>query len=261
MHLSLGSTPASRSAAEKELATPSDASQSIAVADAWFDIAEAESGLLEQAMIRRHALDWYRQARDDAQGLARKKVDLRITGLEEIFPADTTQGAGSDQTSLADVLAFRVKTATESRSDFANRKGKKFNIGMGPRPDGRGEALAGLELQGVEKLTVVGSASHQDMLEVDAYSKVGFMIDYHTPGGYAKRVFLGLGLKPGREFSDAPPWGTAKPPDVSTDIGRATSYEIDLKRWAPSTWDGRFWFTVLMQNAGTNRSLEATVSW
>jgi hypothetical protein len=132
---------------------------------------------------------------------------------------------------------------------------------MGARPDGLGEAQAGIELQGVEKLSIVGSASHDEMPSVDSYTKSGFVIDYHTPGGYAKRVFLGLGLDPGREFTDAPPWGTAKQPDITTDIGRNNSYEIDLTRWAPSTWDGRCWFTIYMQNGGTNRSLKATVSW
>ena len=99
------------------------------------------------------------------------------------------------------------------------------------------------------------------MPEIDKYSKTGFIVDYHTPGGYSKRVFLGLGLRPGREFSDGPLWGKAGPPDETTDLGRAASYEIDLTRWAPSTWDGRCWFTIYMQNAGPGRSLNATVSW
>ena len=141
------------------------------------------------------------------------------------------------------------------------RQGDYAISGFPARPDGLGEAQAGMELQGVEKLSVVGSASHEDMPTIDSYTKSGFMIDYHTPGGYAKRVFLGLGLAPGREFTEAPPWGTARQPDITTDIGRSDSYEIDLTRWAPSTWDGRCWFTIYMQNAGTNRSLSATVSW
>jgi hypothetical protein len=148
-----------------------------------------------------------------------------------------------------------------SRSDVADRKGNGFTIGMGARPDGRGEALAGIELQGVQKVSIDGSASHNAMVDVDAYSKTGFVIDYHTPGGYAKRVFLGCGLAPGRKFTSEPSWGTATAPDLITDIGRAKAYEIDLNRWAPSTWDGRSWLTIYMQNSGVNRSLYATVSW
>ena len=118
----------------------------------------------------------------------------------------------------------------------------------------------GLSSRGVKQLKVVGSAS-QKMAEIDPFSKVGFVIDYHTPGGYSKRIFLGLDLRPGRQFSDAPPWGAAKLPDLTLDIGRSDSYEVDLTRWAPSTWDGQSWFTIYMQNAGANRTLFSTVSW
>ena len=65
---------------------------------------------------------------------------------------------------------------------------------MGRRPDGIGEGAVGVELQSVESIQVSGSASHQAMISVDTYSKTGFVIDYHTPGGYTKRVFLGLGI-------------------------------------------------------------------
>ncbi len=110
--------------------------------------------------------------------------------------------------------------------------------------------MAGIELKGVNKLKIVGSAS-QKMLDIDPFSKTGFVIDYHTPGGYSKRIFLGLGLRPGRQFNDAPPWGAAKSPDLTLDIGRSDSYEVDFTRWAPSTWDGQCWFTIYMQNCGS----------
>ncbi len=259
-YLAQGDDSSIRSAAEQELASPSEPSQRIAVADAWFDVAAQQSGSIEQTTIRRHALDWYRQAQDEAKGLERIKVDNRIASLQKLVPASAAERNDSEP-GASNVISYRSKTSSESRSDFANRRGNQFNIGMGPRPDGRGEAQAGIELQGVKKLSVVGSASHQVMPEIDKYSKVGFVVDYHTPGGYSKRVFLGLGVRPGREFSEAPSWGTAKLPDVTTDIGRASSYDIDLTRWAPSTWDGRCWFTFYMQNAGAGRSLSATLSW
>ena len=87
------------------------------------------------------------------------------------------------------------------------------------------------------------------------------MIDYHTPGGYAKRVFLGFGIDPGREFTTMPSWGSGGKPDTVTDIGKSSEYKIDLKQWAPVTWDRRCWVTLYMQNAGEGRSIEAQMKW
>jgi tetratricopeptide (TPR) repeat protein len=258
-HLVLAGDQAIREAAERELGGPTDTSQAIAIADAWFEIAQSLGGDSGRVNVQQHSLDWYREALQDAKGLDRKKVDARIAELERKLPAAGADGG--DRATANNVLGYRVRTSAESRSDFAKFSDQRASIGMGPRPDGRGEAQAGIELQGVTRITVAGAASHDEMPEIDQLSKTGFVVDYHTPGGYAKRVFLGLGLRPGRQFTEAPPWGTARPPDVTTDIGRALSYEIDLTRWAPSTWDGRCWFTIYMQNAGPNRSLGATVSW
>jgi hypothetical protein len=260
-YLSRADESAVRSAARLELASPDNVTERIAVADAWLDVAETAPEAIAQTTIRRHALDWYRNAEHDAEGLDGRKVESRIAELERLLPLLRDQPDSAAGTSPENVLGYRMSTSALSRSDFADRKGNKFTVGMGLRPDGRGEAMAGIELQGVKRLAVDGSASHQELVEVGPYSKTGFVIDYHTPGGYARRVFLGCGLKPGRRFSGEPAWGTANPPEIITDIGRNNSYEIDLQRWAPSTWDGRCWFTIYMQNCGDGRTLFATVSW
>ncbi len=261
-HLVKGTDPLVRAAAEIELAVSasetSEASEAIAVADAWNDVAESQPESIPRTRFQVHALAWYSAAEDRVQGLDQRKVDARIAALKREIPPEDLAAEDANESKM---LGFRVSTSADSRSDFADRNGNEFRIGMGSRPDGRGEAQAGIELRDVETLTVVGSASHQDMPEIDAYSKIGFFVDYHTPGGYSKRVFLGLGMRPGRQFTDAPPWGAAGPPDIITDIGRSSSYEIDLRRWAPSTWDGRCYFTIYMQNAGPNRALHAAVSW
>ena len=260
-YLLRGSEPSTQTAAKLEASTESDSPDVIDVADAWFDIAESEEGNIEQTNIYRHALNWYRRAQEINKGLQRRKIDSRITNLERLLLAgDKTTSRSERQPTKA--LQYRIQTSKDSRSDFADRKGNVFTMGMGSRPDGHGEAMAGIELENAKEVTVVGSASANMDLAVDAFSKTGFLIDYHTPGGYVKRVFLGLGLKPGRQFTDAPgDWGTMKKPDVVTDIGRENTYEIDLRRWAPNTWDGRCWFTIYMQNAGPNRTITATVSW
>ncbi|MGI9472597.1 MAG: hypothetical protein ACR2NZ_13740 [Rubripirellula sp.] len=260
-HLSQASDPKISSAAEMELGASFDSPNATEVADAWFDIAESETGEHEQANIRRHALEWYREVIDGTSGLQERKVQSRITTLERLLPGDDRPN-GSSSEKLPNAIRYRVHTSKDSRSDFVERKGDTFTMGMGSRPDGRGEAIAGIELENVSKITVLGSASQNIDVAIDNYSKTGFMVDYHTPGGYTKRVFLGLGLKPNREFTTAPSeWGTKTKPEFVTDIGRENTYKIDLSRWAPSTWDGRCWFTIYMQNAGPNRTVSAKVSW
>ena len=260
-HLAQASDANLQTLAELEMGSSYESENAIEVADGWYDVAEKENGITEQTNIRRHALKWYREIVASASGLQQRKIESRITTLERILPhdddSDVDVRAGS-----AKELQYRLHTSKDSRSDFVDRKDNTFTMGMGSRPDGQGEAIAGLELQNAKRITVVGSASQDMNIAVDAFSKTGFMIDYHTPGGYVKRVFLGLGLKPGRRFTEAPTgWGKKTRPDVITDIGRENTYKIDLQRWAPSTWDGRCWFSIYMQNAGPNRTVSATVSW
>jgi hypothetical protein len=260
-HLALGSDPQTRAAAVTELTSQSDSSASLAIADAWYDVSQVADRTVEQQNLQHHAFAWYQRAEDETTGLEQKKVRARIAELQRVLPADDLAADGETQVVPTALLGYRVKTSADSHSDFARRQANVFDIGMGARADGRGEAMGGVELQGIKQISVTGGASHRDMVIVDAASKSGFFIDYHTPGGYAKRVFLGLGLEPNREFNDSPPWGTEKSPDIITDLGRATAYQIDLTRWAPTTWDGRCWFTIYMQNAGANRSLNATITW
>ncbi|MFK8112716.1 MAG: hypothetical protein AB8B91_10955 [Rubripirellula sp.] len=262
-HLTLGTDAKMRAAAVMEIASRTSSGNSLAIADAWHEVANsATSDSPASTNAKLHALGWYQRATSETKGLEQKKANVRIAELTETLPQELiadTEGDTAEPNGV--VLAHRIKHSLASRSDFATRRGNAFQIGMGSRPDGMGEAMGGIELQGVKKVIISGGASHEQILTIDTASKTGFYVDYHTPGGYAKRVFLGLGMKPGRVFNESPPWGTEKKPEVITDIGKSTSYEIDLTRWAPSTWDGRCWFTIYMQNGGRDRSLNATVSW
>ncbi len=267
--IAMGTPSPLADAAKAELAVGSrrDADSSIAVADRWYELADTlTDDPTGRDAVRRHALFWYATAQASATGLVRKKIDLKVNELVQAYPdviSNATISTGGDTVAIAGVqiLDRQTRTGGGSRRDVAAVDGRRLIVGMGPRPDGLGEAEAGLELRGVKQVVVTGSASHKEMVTVDAFSKTGFVIDYHTPSGYSRRVFLGLGLAPGREFAATPLWGTAGKPDVVTDIGRSDSYTIDLNRFAPADWDGRCWFAVLMHNAGTDRRLEATLSW
>lgn len=252
--------------AELAMGDRRDAEPAAKVADDWYDLADKMPDADSRDAVRRHALQWYAIAQASAVGLIRKKIDLKVNELFAEYPdafPDATIHVGGDDVAIAgvQVLDRQIRTGDRSRRDFASVNEQTFVVGMGPRPDGLGQAEAGLELRSVRQITVTGEASHSEMVTVDTFSKTGFVIDYHTAGGYTRRVFLGLGLAPGREFSDSPTWGTGTKPDVVTDIGKSDAYTIDLTRFAPSDWDGRCWFAVLMHNAGPDRKLTATVSW
>lgn len=252
--------------AELAMGDRREAESAAKVADDWYDLAEKMPDADSRDAVRRHSLQWYAIAQASAVGLIRKKIDLKVNELFAEYPdafPDASIHVGGDDTEIAGtkVLDRQIRTGDRSRRDFASINEQTFVVGMGPRPDGLGQAEAGLELRGVKQITVTGEASHKDMVMVDAFSKTGFMIDYHAAGGYTRRVFLGLGLAPGREFSQTPTWGTGTKPDAVTDIGKSDSHTIDLTRFAPSDWDGRCWFAVLMHHAGPDRKLTATVSW
>lgn len=262
-HLASGTEPKLRAAAVTEISSRDDADSALAIADGWMDAATIASQEFEQENLRVRALAWYLRAEGETKGLEQKKVEVRIDELKKMLPDEAIARASGEvvEPSGSAVVGYRLKTSADSKSDFANRRGNTFNIGMGTRRDGRGEAMGGIELQGVKSVKVTGSASEDSIQKVDNLSKAGFVIDYHTPGGYVRRVFLGLGMEPGREFTESPPWGTETKPETVTDIGKSFTYDIDLTRWAPPTWDERCWFTIYMQNAGPNRWFNATVSW
>lgn len=263
-YLAAGIDSPIRDAAQQESESARTLDQSIAVADAWVQAGQSPS--LPKAVsgaILRHAHGIYLAGQGSATGLTAKKLEMRLAELAP-WAGDADQSmainvnAGDGKAGLLD---GQVRTSPQSRRDLATITGQTLVVGMGGVPDGRGQAEAGLKLSGVRRVVVTGQASHGEMIEVDAYSKTGFVIDYHTGQGYVRRVFLGLGLATAREFTELPVWGKASVPDEVTDIGKAPEYTIDLTRWAPKDWDGECWFSVLMQNAGTDRKLEVAVSW
>ena len=79
--------PAIAAAASKEIAAHADGSQRLAVADAWWNASQKQTGLAAQAM-RDRAVTWYEKAVNSGEvtGLDRIRVQKRI--------ADADQGPG-----------------------------------------------------------------------------------------------------------------------------------------------------------------------
>lgn len=93
----------------------------------------------------------------------------------------------------------------------------------------------------------------------------GLMADYHTAGGYTKRVALGLGLLNPKRTINRPGWGTGTAPHDFVSLGDAineggeTTLTIDLARWAPDGWDGRVWLAAGAENVYPSRRIYAEV--
>jgi hypothetical protein len=95
-------------------------------------------------------------------------------------------------------------------------------------------------------------------MHYDENAFAGFIIDYHTPYGYSKRVMLGIGMLDIKRWgNDVPGWGVPKKPHEFINIGQSSTYRLELKNYAPNNWDGKIWFTIGIQNAGKNGSIQA----
>lgn len=76
----------------------------------------------------------------------------------------------------------------------------------------------------------------------------GIIVDYHTPGGYTKRVALSFGVCTRIGNVSQPSWGKGAAPDQVIELADGITREkefsltVDLGRYAPPDWDGRVWF-------------------
>jgi hypothetical protein len=136
-----------------------------------------------------------------------------------------------------------------------------------------GYGFCGLEVRGVRSLTVglqsTFAEAVQDGLELgDRYldSFAGFIIDYHTPAGYTKRVALSLGVYCPTRPVPAPNWGKAARPDACLAWSRtllekpSDTVTVDLSQYAPPDWDGQAWFSVGVDTVCRGLRLEATIT-
>ena len=96
-------------------------------------------------------------------------------------------------------------------------------------------------------------------------SFAGFVVDYHTPQGYTKRVNLAVGLLHPECNTALPAYGKNGPFDEVHDLGSLVdegpqkTLSLDLARYAPDDWDGQIWFSVGSDWAGSDRRLKAHI--
>ena len=132
-------------------------------------------------------------------------------------------------------------------------------------------SMAGVELRGCRSLSVRvvhdmvpvrGLYPERHVLyETNPNAFIGFMLDYGTPGGYAKRVALSVGPMSLKRTSKRPEWGATRAPDHYLRLpstiytGEDLAGGLDLGTWAPEGWDGRVWVSVVMDLAQRSRHL------
>jgi len=161
-----------------------------------------------------------------------------------------------------------------------------------PRTDaGLGYAFAGLETRGCRWLWLRTQFDRYEPWtgygEMTDNRFAGVVLDYHTPTGYSRRVWLHLpALRPEhperRCERRAPTWHLdlarprrvleanweqlhadlplgSPPQDGTGAVPAAQIIGLDLERWAPCDWDGRIWFGIGLQDAGSQRRLSVAI--
>jgi len=175
------------------------------------------------------------------------------------MPMPMTRPADSSQALNRIVVLERKQSVWQkSQDNFARTDGFEMQVGIGNRADGVGAASAGLLLTGADKI-VVDVSPIGSLRRFDDNSFAGFVIDFSTPSGFTKRVGLSFGFHSTKRWDSGPAWGTGNMPNEYHDIGKASKYEIDLRKYAPPSWDGKIWFTSQCQNAGRGIEFKARI--
>lgn len=157
----------------------------------------------------------------------------------------------------------------------------RFDLRMPNEDNGQGYAFAGLETQNVTSLEIkadydtygpvinYGGAEHN--------SFAGIVLDYHTPRGYTRRVWLchpdAMPKSPSlRSERNVPRWNME--PEVRgrledlqwqqqqrfETLPASETFRLDLTEYAPVDWDGRLWIGAGLQDVGTSKKMSLTIT-
>ena len=252
---------------------------SIEIAEAWEEVWNGELEPIRKRAIGRRMITNYnnhvRAKNYIVSPVFRRKVENL---MEKVFPRGANTFVwgkkhfpvviGSEERNFGK----RVK-ATVTKGNSWNRS-RDLSLVM-PNGVGTGEAVAAIELGNVSRIDVtpeeLGPKPGKEAV-------LGFIVDYHTPGGYMKRVFLRFDKNHLRMFEQPIPWnevdfGASRkgrfpertrakvPQDALKILDAAASHTFVLRDWAPRNWDGRVWFMVYMKDAGPRYNLKCHLKW
>jgi hypothetical protein len=191
-------------------------------------------------------------------------------------PAGPTAGDAAGAVAASDA-ALKVLNVREDVYRYEEGLAADWKAGeatlsatMGGAP--RGWAFVGIETVGLAEVPLRIETSG-DLAARNPDSFAGLVVDYHTPRGYSKRVFFGLGaVDPDRIDLRAGDWylddaSFSLPQRVNflreyRDLSGALSggrgeIMLEIARYAPAEWDGRTWLAAGVQEVGPDASVEA----
>lgn len=141
-----------------------------------------------------------------------------------------------------------------------------WQVNSGTSAGKPGWAFSAVESIGVEKLKLT-IKRQGDFVVQNNNSFSGIVVDYHTGLGYQKRVWFAVDKvfspcrddrRAGNYIFDAAAFSLKQRLSFKEEFVSITpsNFELDLKKYAPSGWDGRFWIALGMQNIEPGATLE-----
>jgi hypothetical protein len=189
-------------------------------------------------------------------------------------------------------VAFRVEDAVTIahpewgiRADIDKEK-MSMGVSMGPAREAGltyGYAFSGFQVVGLTKALLEFRLSPSfpvPLSPANENSFAGIILDYHTPDGWSRRVFLNsLGIEPsdnvppGRTERRAPNWNLdLEMVSVTGEIDREILYEtlefptnadssivLPIAKYAPANWDGGLWLAIGVQEVEAETTIEAKI--
>jgi beta-glucosidase len=251
--LAQGSDASLKELATADLRKPTAPEEQMKLGDGWWDFAGNKLILTFKGSEQRGAY-WYRKA--VVAGSTRKaEIEEKVAAIQHV--PDGFEVIKRHVGSIPDKDSYEVRCTHLSLE--VTKTGKKDP----QKPRTLGLGIAGLELKGARRLDLKVKSSPD--LEGESGNKrnknvfAGFMVDYQTAEGYAKRVALCLTAFSKERDVNTPGWGKKSVPDDYVDLGRKDSYQLDLQKWAPPGWTGQVWFGVVLQQHKPNMFLKAAI--
>ncbi len=204
---------------------------------------EGAMGSLDQPLqVELPQIDYPNGWRDSSpETMTVQRVDKDIHGFRVLRRFSDVSAAGGTYTSDVDAHAFTVHV----------RAGSGYIAGF---------ASAGLEFASVREVHAnvgLGTPPARETFDAEPEAHLTFSVDYHTPQGYAKRVYFAASRPNDSANSNGPAWGVNSNEAVAhPEIQRINWRQryvafirpmIDLAEYAPQHWDGRVIMGVHMQ--------------
>jgi hypothetical protein len=125
-HLAKGADPVMQKGATLDLQNPTQPAQAGAVGDAWFDLAERNTGIPRSHLYAR-AKTWYERALDGLAGLEKTRVEKRLAAIKQAEPATAVATGDRNAVKVLDSLARAIPDAARPKTDDSDWRGETLN--------------------------------------------------------------------------------------------------------------------------------------